>query len=105
MLYASVPKKAGAAGARKLFNGPGEVGVGRNWNHCWASEFCRRGSGEQITFGGFRSEEHTSEIQSQSKIGCRPLPEKKKKTKSDYDLQTRFPIERGRVERGQDARC
>src|SRR5688572_33477496 len=33
--------------------------------------------------GGVRSEEHTSELQSQSNLVCRLLLEKKKKTKND----------------------
>src|SRR2546430_7319084 len=33
---------------------------------------------------GTRSEEHTSELQSQSNLGCRLLPEKKKKTTYKY---------------------
>src|SRR2546430_5037374 len=35
-----------------------------------------------------RSEEHTSELQSQSNLVCRLLLEKKKKTKSDYARTT-----------------
>src|SRR2546430_3755961 len=35
-------------------------------------------------FGHLRSEEHTSELQSQSNLVCRLLLEKKKKQKRDY---------------------
>src|SRR5688572_30990757 len=39
------------------------------------------GDGEGVSAQGFRSEEHTSELQSQSNLVCRLLLEKKKKTK------------------------
>src|SRR5256886_6096809 len=40
-----------------------------------------RGPSNSLQFGGFsRSEEHTSELQSQSNLVCRLLLEKKKKT-------------------------
>src|SRR2546430_12109364 len=52
-----------------------------------AGASCRRSSGRSCPgtwywFGGFcsRSEEHTSELQSQSNLVCRLLLEKKKKT-------------------------
>src|SRR2546430_13431710 len=40
--------------------------------------------------GEHRSEEHTSELQSQSNLVCRLLLEKKKKTKST--VETNFPL-------------
>src|SRR2546430_4722653 len=46
--------------------------------------------------GGRRSEEHTSELQSQSNLVCRLLLEKKKKNKFQHPLQ---PI------RNRDAPC
>src|SRR2546430_12342538 len=46
-------------------------------------KYCRRddGSGQRRPFQKNRSEEHTSELQSQSNLVCRLLLEKKKKTK------------------------
>src|SRR2546430_12090913 len=41
--------------------------------------------GSAITGTGIRSEEHTSELQSQSNLVCRLLLEKKKKTSQSYD--------------------
>src|SRR5438034_3142308 len=43
-----------------------------NWRNCWRSRICRRNK-------RFRSEEHTSELQSHSDLVCRLLLEKKKK--------------------------
>src|SRR2546430_5264550 len=40
--------------------------------------------GEVPAVNGFRSEEHTSELQSQSNIVCRLLLEKKKKNRSSH---------------------
>src|SRR5690606_42018445 len=37
-------------------------------------------SGPALTYAGFRSEEHTSELQSRENLVCRLLLEKKKKT-------------------------
>src|SRR5256885_11832432 len=39
----------------------------------------------------FRSEEHTSELQSPCNLVCRLLLEKKKKKRSDYCLKTSYP--------------
>src|SRR5688572_31287347 len=44
-----------------------------------------------------RSEEHTSELQSQSNLVCRLLLEKKKKKKREYDITKRFNRHRGPV--------
>src|SRR2546427_5937834 len=41
-------------------------------------------------FGIFRSEEHTSELQSQSNLVCRLLLEKKKKKKKNDNTQKRL---------------
>src|SRR2546430_7012660 len=41
-----------------------------------------------------RSEEHTSELQSQSNLVCRLLLEKKKKTNHELTLYTSPPVER-----------
>src|SRR2546430_5482086 len=54
-----------------------------SWS-CWPVAICRaarraRSNVVQIPHGGCRSEEHTSELQSQSKIACRLLLAKKKK--------------------------
>src|SRR2546430_3143329 len=43
---------------------------------------------EPSSISGRRSEEHTSELQSQSNLVCRLLLEKKKKTKADRYLRT-----------------
>src|SRR2546430_10146333 len=43
------------------------------WRFKWVSAY-----GNDFNFDYHRSEEHTSELQSQSNIVCRPLPEKKK---------------------------
>src|SRR2546430_7204025 len=42
--------------------------------------------------GHVRSEEHTSELQSQSNLVCRLLLEKKKSTSSPLPLSPRFPM-------------
>src|SRR2546430_4287035 len=47
-----------------------------------------RGVLAQIFSSRDRSEEHTSELQSQSNLVCRLLLEKKKKRSKPYDLQT-----------------
>src|SRR2546430_12836610 len=44
--------------------------------------------------GGSRSEEHTSELQSQSNLVCRLLLEKKKKTHSPHDLHSTHTMTR-----------
>src|SRR5256885_8789184 len=48
---------------------------------------------EQQHTGGVhqRSEEHTSELQSPCKLVCRLLLEKKKRTRSEYRLDSRAP--------------
>src|SRR2546427_1510724 len=61
--------------------------------HCRHEPFdTRRGKVERLPLLGARSEEHTSELQSQSNLVCRLLLEKKKKKtkyrstqKSDYN--------------------
>src|SRR2546427_4253848 len=53
--------------------------------HLWADlgEWWRAETGLPLPLGGnVRSEEHTSELQSQSNLVCRLLLEKKKKTKT-----------------------
>src|SRR5688572_31577472 len=55
----------------------------------------RRGTaGSRRTARGPRSEEHTSELQSQSNLVCRLLLEKKKKKKK-YDLQPLYKLYSG----------
>src|SRR2546427_2554249 len=50
-----------------------------------------------LSFVGRRSEEHTSELQSQSNLVCRLLLEKKKKKKKKhYDIRTRQTTTRKR---------
>src|SRR2546427_173619 len=44
------------------------------------------GAPEREDYGYFRSEEHTSELQSQSNLVCRLLLEKKKKIQMDVDI-------------------
>src|SRR2546430_3480857 len=71
----------------------------------WSSDVCssdlrcrsRNGSGRGIIFlwkifadESERSEEHTSELQSQSNLVCRLLLEKKKKMVSSISLYTRY---------------
>src|SRR2546430_3683528 len=53
----------------------GRAGTGRAWR------FYRRRKGRRNRCVAGRSEEHTSELQSQSNLVCRLLLEKKKKTK------------------------
>src|SRR5256886_12225720 len=50
-----------------------------------------------FAFAGYRSEEHTSELQSQSNLVCRLLLEKKKKTKINYRLRRYKPCNRHRL--------
>src|SRR2546427_7916449 len=59
--------------------GPAAAGAGR---HAGAAAQHRRGSARQC---GARSEEHTSELQSQSNLVCRLLLEKKKKIKKKIE--------------------
>src|SRR2546430_10819069 len=53
------------------------AGSGARWS-TWTG-LCRTTAGKRCHTSGCRSEEHTSELQSQSKIVCRLLLEKKKK--------------------------
>src|SRR2546421_12927398 len=46
------------------------------------------GAEAAISSGGFRSEEHTSELQSRSDLVCRLLLEKKKKKKKTHENTT-----------------
>src|SRR6266853_3462122 len=50
---------------------------------------CSITSGTPPTFEATRSEEHTSELQSQSNLVCRLLLEKKKKKKDNYYSQNK----------------
>src|SRR2546427_4366731 len=50
----------------------------------------RRGAARRIELLGHRSEEHTSELQSQSNLVCRLLLEKKKTGKNE--IQTTCPL-------------
>src|SRR2546427_4505509 len=52
-------------------------------------QLCREAfEGRGVDFNELRSEEHTSELQSQSNLVCRLLLEKKKKHANDLQLQT-----------------
>src|SRR5688572_31629938 len=51
----------------------------------WIKEVARSGDTEDIV----RSEEHTSELQSQSNLVCRLLLEKKKKKKKNKNYKTK----------------
>src|SRR2546430_8066692 len=60
----------------------------KHWGNRWPNGIARgynayvlRREGKSILFGGDRSEEHTSELQSQSNLVCRLLLEKKKEKK------------------------
>src|SRR2546427_5858045 len=57
----------------------GRAQAHRSAGHCGLSE--NRGGGHQYAIARMRSEEHTSELQSQSNLVCRLLLEKKKKQK------------------------
>src|SRR2546430_8033920 len=77
---------------------PGRAGGGRDH----PDQGIRRHRQAQLSGGGIRSEEHTSELQSQSNLVCRLLLEKKK-TKERTELATlpdrTPPLNRSDVER------
>src|SRR2546430_13402251 len=52
----------------------------------------RRRCGRAGSAGESRSEEHTSELQSQSNLVCRLLLEKKKKTNNQYPTRVTPPV-------------
>src|SRR5256886_12572879 len=54
-----------------------------------ASKRARRVSVDRVRSRGTRSEEHTSELQSQSNLVCRLLLEKKNSTEDDFGLGRR----------------
>src|SRR2546430_3961585 len=66
---------------RSLQTGEGQT-ASRGWSKGKAAGICPRRGGERdgrFWAGDHRSEEHTSELQSQSNLVCRLLLEKKKK--------------------------
>src|SRR2546427_9168793 len=75
----------------------GQAGQGRPGRHRTAAAAVCPGAGpecraagpgavpDRIVDGGVRSEEHTSELQSQSNLVCRLLLEKKKKIQTNTD--------------------
>src|SRR2546427_2902573 len=72
--------------------GPRIFGVGMNSKSAFAAGLIKAGSISLSTvcpwlFLNWRSEEHTSELQSQSNLVCRLLLEKKKKNKKKIDDQ------------------
>src|SRR2546430_5594233 len=72
-----------------LFRSPGVVGGGSDRSR---SGGFPHGALASLSSSGSRSEEHTSELQSQSKLVCRLLLEKKKKNKTiqdnNFDMMT-----------------
>src|SRR2546430_17612278 len=54
------------------------LGIRRRTDRCWPARQSARAGGRPADARGGRSEEHTSELQSQSNLVCRLLLEKKK---------------------------
>src|SRR2546430_4296028 len=76
------------------FNSPGSFGRSRGLRRAGcppgASRRAGRGARPPVNAGPTRSEEHTSELQSQSNLVCRLLLEKKKNMK--YEVENCVPI-------------
>src|SRR2546430_7202314 len=66
-----------------LFRSPSPTGQGAGWIVIWGDTSSSRSDPELASNMAERSEEHTSELQSQSNLVCRLLLEKKKKMTSN----------------------